>query len=93
MIKRRRLLVGSLGLPMLPLMMSGCSQDSGEANPYLLGSYASVADESTYTDLQVTGTIPAELEGRFLRNGPNAVGADPSNYHWCTGRGMVHGMR
>ncbi len=93
MIKRRRLLVGSLGLPMLPLMMSGCSQDSGEANPYLLGNYASVADESTYTDLQVTGTIPAELEGRFLRNGPNAVGADPSNYHWFTGRGMVHGMR
>ncbi|MFT6435128.1 MAG: carotenoid cleavage dioxygenase [Candidatus Azotimanducaceae bacterium] len=50
--------------------------------------------ESTVTDLQVTGSIPKELIGRFLRNGPNPS-ADPDNgaYHWFTGRGMVHGLR
>ncbi|NKB99273.1 MAG: carotenoid oxygenase [Pseudomonadales bacterium] len=78
---------------MLPLFAAGCSQGGGESNPYLLGNYAPVDGEFTHTDLQVTGTIPAELEGRFLRNGPNPVGADPSDHHWFVGRGMVHGMR
>ena len=31
-------------------------------------------EEITAVDLPVTGTIPAELDGRFLRNGPNPIG-------------------
>jgi carotenoid cleavage dioxygenase-like enzyme len=64
------------------------------SNPYLEGNFAPVADELTATDLAVTGTIPADLDGSFLRNGPNPIGpTDPATYHWFTGDGMVHGVR
>jgi carotenoid cleavage dioxygenase len=64
-------------------------------NPYLQdGNFAPVTEEVTVADLAVTGTIPAELDGRFLRNGPNPIGEqDPATYHWFTGDGMVHGVR
>ena len=39
------------------------------------------------------GTIPAALDGRYLRIGPNPMAADPGNYHWFTGDGMIHGLR
>ncbi len=35
------------------------------------GNYAPVADELTEYDLPVEGAIPAELDGWYLRNGPN----------------------
>ncbi len=66
------------------------------ANPYLEGNFAPVHTEVTAsaTDLKVTGEVPAELTGRFLRNGPNPAGTpEPSTYHWFTGDGMVHGIR
>jgi carotenoid cleavage dioxygenase-like enzyme len=54
------------------------------------GNYAPVHDELTAFDLPVEGRIPAELNGWYLRNGPNArTGAA----HWCVGDGMVHGVR
>src|SRR6476619_3308204 len=63
-------------------------------NRYLNGAYAPVAEEVTAFDLPVTGTIPVELDGRYLRNGPNPFGpVDPDGYHWFTGDGMVHGVR
>ncbi len=62
-------------------------------NPYLQGNFAPVEDETTSPDLKVTGRIPAELQGRLLRIGPNPVAADPERYHWFTGNGMVHGVR
>ena len=91
-MKRRNLLIGSLGVPVLPFVASGCSGSDAE-NPYLMGNYGPVPGESTFTELQVTGQIPEELTGRFLRNGPNPVGVDPSSHHWFVGRGMVHGVR
>jgi len=62
-------------------------------NPYLEGNFAPVQDEVTATDLEVTGTIPDHLDGRYLRNGPNPMHADPATYHWFVGDGMVHGLR
>jgi len=63
-------------------------------NPYLAGNLAPVADEVTAFDLPTTGRIPAELEGRWLRNGPNPESiADPLKHHWFVGTGMVHGVR
>ena len=38
-------------------------------NWYLEGPFASVAQEVTAFDLRVTGKIPRELNGRFLRDG------------------------
>ena len=53
-------------------------------------NYAPVADELTEFDLPVEGTIPAELDGWYLRNGPNPRQATG---HWFTGDGMIHGIR
>ncbi|MCO5967774.1 carotenoid oxygenase family protein [Actinoallomurus soli] len=64
------------------------------SNPFLEGGFAPVRQEHTVTDLPVTGTIPAQLDGRYLRNGPNPVAeVDPETYNWFTGDGMVHGVR
>jgi carotenoid cleavage dioxygenase len=62
-------------------------------NVYLTGAMRPVAEEVTAFDLPVEGTLPPELDGRFLRNGPNPKDPDPATYHWFTGEGMVHGVR
>ncbi len=54
------------------------------------GNYAPVADELTDFDLSVEGAIPAELDGWYLRNGPNPRGDSPD---WFVGDGMIHGVR
>jgi carotenoid cleavage dioxygenase-like enzyme len=54
------------------------------------GNYAPVTDELTEFDLPVEGAIPAELDGWYLRNGPNPRQATA---HWFTGDGMIHGVR
>jgi len=64
-----------------------------ENHPYLSGIHAPMTEERTLTELPVTGTIPAALDGRYLRIGPNPVAADPASYHWFTGDGMVHALR
>jgi carotenoid cleavage dioxygenase-like enzyme len=61
---------------------------------YVDGPLAPVTEERTAFDLAVTGTLPAELVGRYVRNGPNPIGpVDPATQHWFTGPGMVHGVR
>ncbi|GGN38902.1 carotenoid cleavage dioxygenase [Streptomyces kronopolitis] len=59
--------------------------------PHMAGNFAPVTDELTAYDLPVTGTIPPELTGWFLRNGPNP--RDAATPHWFFGDGMVHGLR
>ncbi|MEV6668703.1 carotenoid oxygenase family protein [Streptomyces sp. NPDC051162] len=64
------------------------------ANPCLSGLFAPVHEEITAIDLPVTGRLPDSLRGRYLRNGPNPLGApDPATYTWFSGVGMVHGVR
>jgi carotenoid cleavage dioxygenase-like enzyme len=60
---------------------------------FLQGPFAPVAEEITAFDLPVTGQLPIELNGRYLRNGPNPMRLDDPNYHWFLGTGMVHGVR
>lgn len=63
-------------------------------NRYLKDNYGPVTEEVTAFDLPVIGELPADLEGRYLRNGPNPPGdVDPSTHHWFMGDGMVHGIR
>lgn len=59
-------------------------------DPYLSGVYAPVHDEVELTDLEVTGAIPPELRGSFLRNGPNPMFAPSGRYHLFDGDGMIH---
>jgi carotenoid cleavage dioxygenase len=57
---------------------------------FLRGNYAPVADEVTAEALPVTGAIPPELHGLYVRNGPNpSHGVSP---HWFLGDGMLHGV-
>ena len=62
-------------------------------NPFT-GAYAPVRDEVTAYDLPVTGTIPDDLNGRYLRNGPNPMDlSTPGRTHLFAGTAMVHGVR
>ncbi|MDI2125884.1 carotenoid oxygenase family protein [Yinghuangia seranimata] len=64
----------------------------GEENPYLLGVYAPVDTEISADDLEVIGEIPRDLNGVYLRNGPNRRFPAQGRYHWFDGDGMVHGV-
>ncbi|GAB1820492.1 carotenoid oxygenase family protein [Herbidospora sp. RD11066] len=66
--------------------------ESGEDNPYLLGVYAPVHEELTADQLTVIGEIPSDLNGVYLRNGPNARFPMAGRYHWFDGDGMVHAV-
>lgn len=64
------------------------------ANPFLTGIHTPMREERTLTDLKVTGEIPAELDGRYVRIGPNpATSPNAAAYHWFMGDGMIHGVR
>ena len=45
------------------------SPDTGQF--FTRGNYAPVPDELTEYDLAVQGSIPPEIDGWYLRNGPN----------------------
>ena len=62
-------------------------------NPFLEGGFAPVRDEITVEDLKVRGAIPPELDGVYLRNGPNPA-YQPLSYTFpFDGDGMVHALR
>ncbi len=63
-----------------------------EPNPYLLGVFAPVRDELTLDDLEVIGEIPTDLNGVYLRNGPNRQHDAPGRYHMFDGDGMIHAV-
>ena len=63
------------------------------ANPYLLGQYEPVQDELTVHELQITGTVPAALNGMYLRNGPNPQFDPITKYHVFDGDGMIHAVQ
>ncbi|MBL8344939.1 MAG: carotenoid oxygenase family protein [Rubrivivax sp.] len=59
--------------------------------PLLTGPYAPIADESVLTDLPVLkGAIPADLNGVYMRAGPNPRFAPNGRYHPFDGDGMIH---
>ncbi len=60
--------------------------------PYLVGIHKPMRSELTLQDLAVTGSIPAGLNGRYLKMGANPISPDPAGYHWFLGDGMVHGI-
>ena len=63
-------------------------------NVYLQGNYAPVKKEIIETGLKITGNIPQDLSGLFLRNGPNPLSVpNEETHHWFMGQGMIHGIR
>jgi len=58
---------------------------------HLRGNGAPTSEEHTLLDLEVQGSLPAELDGRYLRNGANPITG--MSEHPFFGDGMVHGIR
>jgi carotenoid cleavage dioxygenase-like enzyme len=74
-----------------PVLLTSTTVEAETVFPvFRTGNYAPVHDELTEFDLPVEGRIPAELNGWYLRNGPNPRAGEG---HWCVGDGMVHGIR
>ena len=61
-------------------------------SPFLEGNFAPVRDEIEADNLPVVGELPPELDGVFVRNGPNPQFHPLRGYHWFAGDGMLHGV-
>ncbi|MFB6819848.1 carotenoid oxygenase family protein, partial [Streptomyces sp. NPDC056347] len=90
--------VGGYGLGHYGAAAQAATRDTagrgGDSFPFLEGAFAPVTEELTAFGLRVTGRVPHDLDGRYLRTGPNALGLeDPRAHHWMLGDGMVHGVR
>ena len=72
-------------------MSNTASEPTG--NFFLDGNFAPVDSEQDAQNMQVTGTIPNDLAGNFLRIGPNPVYIfDVDKYHTFDGDGMIHAI-
>lgn len=76
---------------------TGCSgiqpRTDWPADPFLEGNYAPVHEEITADNLTVLGTLPPEMDGLFVRNGPNPQCPPIKQYQWVVADGMLHGVR
>jgi carotenoid cleavage dioxygenase-like enzyme len=63
-----------------------------ELNPYLEGPYSPTEEEVTALDLELVGELPDDLNGVYVRNGPNPQFDPNGRYHWFDGDGMVHAV-
>jgi carotenoid cleavage dioxygenase-like enzyme len=61
--------------------------------PVLQGGFAPVARELTVELTDVQGQVPTDLNGLYVRNGPNRRFEAPGRYHWFDGDGMLHAVR
>ncbi|ANY20616.1 Carotenoid cleavage oxygenase [Tsuneonella dongtanensis] len=60
---------------------------------FMRGIHTPMAEELTIADLEITGAIPPQLDGRYVRIGPNPHFAGGKGHHWFVGDGMVHGVK
>ena len=61
--------------------------------PTLSGAFAPIDQEVVLDDLQIEGEVPKDLNGLYVRNGPNRRFEAPGRYHWFDGDGMLHAVR
>jgi carotenoid cleavage dioxygenase len=62
-------------------------------SPFLEGNFAPVERELVADDLIVLGELPRELDGLYVRNGPNPQFPPLGRHHWFDGDGMLHAVR
>lgn len=62
-------------------------------HPYLSGAWTPVFEEWLDDDCPVTGEIPRDLDGVYLRNTENPVQQPLGRYHPFDGDGMLCGLR
>ena len=60
-------------------------------HPYLQGAWTPLLEEVNATDMRViSGTIPTDIDGTYLRNTQNPVYKSIGRYHPFDGDGMIH---
>lgn len=64
--------------------------DNGTTPFWLTGNFAAVHEECSTSALHVTGEIPKELNGLYVRNGANPPSG--KSVDWFLGCGMLHGV-
>src|SRR5690349_9212718 len=62
-------------------------------HPYRTGAWTPQMTEYDATELDVTGEIPADLDGVYLRNTENPLHDALGRYHPFDGDGMLHAIR
>ena len=63
------------------------------SNFFLDGNFSPVHEERDAEDMKVIGAIPNDLQGHFLRVGPNPVHVfSEEAYHTFDGDGMIHAI-
>jgi carotenoid cleavage dioxygenase-like enzyme len=68
------------------------SEESQKSNPFLAGNFAPVSDELNIENLIVEGELPKDLQGIYMRNGPNPA-FPPFTYTYpFDGDGMLHAL-
>ncbi|TRZ79929.1 MAG: apocarotenoid-15,15'-oxygenase, partial [Actinobacteria bacterium] len=63
-----------------------------DAHPYRSGAWQPQTNEYTASEMQVTGVIPKDLNGVYLRNTENPLHDSLERYHPFDGDGMIHMM-
>ncbi len=61
--------------------------------PVLQGGFAPIESELDVELTDIEGTGPADLNGMYVRNGPNRRFEAEGRYHWFDGDGMLHAVR
>ena len=61
--------------------------------PALSGNNAPIGQEDVFTDMTVIGQVPTDLNGLYVRNGPNAYYPPDWRYHAYDGDGMLHAVQ
>ncbi len=61
-------------------------------SPYLEGGYAPISRELVAGPLEVTGELPRDLSGIFVRTGSNPRFHPIGQYHYFDGDGMLHAV-
>ncbi len=61
--------------------------------PALNGNNAPVESEDHFENMQVIGEVPKDLNGLYVRNGPNPFFPPDWRYHAFDGDGMLHAVR
>jgi carotenoid cleavage dioxygenase-like enzyme len=62
------------------------------ANPFLTAGFAPVHDELVVDSLSIGGSVPREIFGIYMRNGPNPAYAPLSYTYPFDGDGMIHAL-
>tara|TARA_R110000824_G_scaffold61807_2_gene164015 strand:- start:1939 stop:3396 length:1458 start_codon:yes stop_codon:yes gene_type:complete len=62
-------------------------------HPYRNGAWTPVFEELDTDELEIIGTIPADIDGLYVRNTENPVHDSIGRYHPFDGDGMIHTIR